>query len=266
MNGIKTKLHSLKQNIAIHNHDIIIIIETWLTPDISSNEILPAPDTYHVYRTDRESTLNSRSRGGIVLIAINKKYDTEEILFPKKYLIEASAISISCESVPIFDVLAIYSPSYNKQQQTNELMNILQKIKAPPGKNNIMIIGDLNTTTIQWDYDIADLAPTDELMPSMSETGTDLVFINRIIEKGFTQKNQEPNNQGVFLDLIFVNFEIQCIIKKAEANLLLDKNSYHHVAYILSINTEQNQGKKTMTTQENSSNINLQITNTLKKN
>lgn len=73
MSGIKSKLSKLKRKLAIINYDIIIIIETWLTPDICSNEIMPASDTCYVFRTVREDTSNPRKKGGGVMIAVNKR-------------------------------------------------------------------------------------------------------------------------------------------------------------------------------------------------
>ena len=70
------KIFELNASINKHNHDIIILNETWLKPSILDSEIFP-PDKYEIHRLDRSEIthpidpLNSkkfRQNGGGVLI------------------------------------------------------------------------------------------------------------------------------------------------------------------------------------------------------
>jgi hypothetical protein len=50
--------------------DVIIGTETWLNPKISSYEYFPQ-DQYTVYRTDRPSSKQGQSRGGVLIAVTN---------------------------------------------------------------------------------------------------------------------------------------------------------------------------------------------------
>lgn len=183
---------------------------------------------YDIYRTDREMTLNQRSRGGGVLLAINERLFALEYQLANRYLVEAIAISLSYRSVPIFDLIAVYSPSYLKQAQSSELMTILYGIKKSKKTTNTILVGDFNCSAVKWEFDYSNASPSSELLPVTTETETDLIFVIKIIERGFAQKNHLPNNQNIFLDLIFADCDIDCLIQRAEDNILLDWTTHHH--------------------------------------
>lgn len=227
-----TKLQDIKRGIAIINYDIVVI-ETWLTGDISSNEILPTPDTYKIFRTDRENTQNPLSRREGVFIAVNKRFGAEALQSVDQHFIETQAITLTFESVPLFNLIAICSPSYQKQTQSTELVNIIQKVKTISTIDKTILLGDLNCAAIQWEHDCSRNSLTNELLPILNETCIDLVFINKVA--GFVQKNGIPNDQHIFLDLIFADYDIQSTIRKAENIELLDRVSKHHQTYIMSI-------------------------------
>jgi len=51
-----------------HSYDVIILTDTWLNPDILSNELRFS--NFHIYRHDRDPFTSSLTRGGGVLIAL----------------------------------------------------------------------------------------------------------------------------------------------------------------------------------------------------
>lgn len=127
MSGIKSKLKDIKHKIANLQLDVLIRIEIWLTRDISSNELLSGTDIYVIIRTDREDIRNNRSRGGGVLIAVHKKLKAENIIFPTTFLIEATACIIEFINIKMV-IIAIYSPGYDKQVQSNDLIQLYDYI------------------------------------------------------------------------------------------------------------------------------------------
>lgn len=66
--GIRSKLHLLYMNILSFSYDVIILSETWLTPNILDNEFID--DRYIVFRCDRDRLATGKRDGGGVLIAV----------------------------------------------------------------------------------------------------------------------------------------------------------------------------------------------------
>jgi len=77
--GLRTKLNTLRCNfILFDSYDIIILTETWLTPNIDNAEL--GFVGYHIFRFDRNSHTSSSTRGGGVLIAIKSNLKASLIL------------------------------------------------------------------------------------------------------------------------------------------------------------------------------------------
>lgn len=66
--GLRTKSHDFLANVLLNNYDLIILTETWLTPDFKDAEYFYA--SYIVYRRDRVGAGGGGVRGGGVLIAV----------------------------------------------------------------------------------------------------------------------------------------------------------------------------------------------------
>lgn len=64
---------------------IIVVVETWLTPDIHSSELFDP--RYVVFRLDRNLTLSDKATGGGIVFAIKNKFSVTilnkwNILYP----------------------------------------------------------------------------------------------------------------------------------------------------------------------------------------
>lgn len=95
-----------------------------------------------------------------------------------------------------------------------------------------MLAGDFNTPSIKWNRDSEF---NHDLSPSAIALNSDLLFINRVIDKGFRQCNDNPNNLGIFLDLLFYNFDMSISARLPSSNEWLDNGTYHHSAHVFSI-------------------------------
>lgn len=104
--GLRTKLATLKCNVASNNFVFIILTETWLNPDIYDPEL--GFDNYIIYRCDGNSLTSSCSRGGGVLIAIRKDFPSKIIPISCNN-IEHLFISLSINNEP-FIVGGVYFP------------------------------------------------------------------------------------------------------------------------------------------------------------
>lgn len=135
-------------------------------------------------------------------------------------------------------LLAIYSPSYDKQIQSNNLTSILNSITATIGISEIIRLGDFNLPSVKWSFDYSELSTTDELFPYSVDKGEENIFLNKILEMDFTQKNYLPNRNDVFLDLLFTNFDLKVLTSHRTGIDLIDRESLHHPAFLFEIRVE----------------------------
>ena len=70
MRGVRTKLQYVYLSLLQNNHTVIALTETWMTDDINTNELIDV--RYNVFRHDRNYNDMQLTRGGWVLVAINK--------------------------------------------------------------------------------------------------------------------------------------------------------------------------------------------------
>lgn len=126
-------------------------------------------------------------------------------------------------------IIALYSPASDKETQSNELKEICKFILNQKRTQKILMLGDFNAPKIAWvKRDV--IHPSNALYPTANEPGTDLIFINKIIEEGYEQIFDTPNNRHVFLDLAFANFNSCFKSSEIPPQQLLDHNTTHHKA------------------------------------
>ena len=85
-NGLRTKLNTFRCNfILFDSYDIIILTETWLTPDIGNAEL--GFVGFHIFRFDRNSYSSSSTRGGGLLIAVKSNLNASLIVNNCKFFV-----------------------------------------------------------------------------------------------------------------------------------------------------------------------------------
>ena len=67
--GLRSKLHTFKQNVTNNNYDVICITESWLNNSIYDFNIID-PENYSIFRRDREDTRSLKKDGGGAFIAV----------------------------------------------------------------------------------------------------------------------------------------------------------------------------------------------------
>lgn len=199
------------------------LLETWLGSDVCDSELNHA-GTFQIFRTDRSNTSNDRARGGGVAVIVKKEIAVNKILFNRTFHSEMCAVKLTLPK-KIIVLIAVYFPPYNTQ--------VISFIETNVCKN-IVLIGDFNTPSVQWE--IGD--NSDKLVPSTSTLESDLTVINQNLESGFVQKNHFANNSGSFLDLAFVNWDINVDVSRTTHETLIDSNSLHHQALCIEIKGE----------------------------
>ncbi|XP_017488515.1 PREDICTED: uncharacterized protein LOC108376783 [Rhagoletis zephyria] len=73
ISGLRTKSDLVMSFSSQQDFDIFFIVETWLTSDFFDAEFFD-PMLFVVFRKDRDAAKTGRSRGGGVLIAVNRKF------------------------------------------------------------------------------------------------------------------------------------------------------------------------------------------------
>lgn len=68
------------RNVCLSEYDIISLSETWLSPNVTSSELVF--NNYTTYRHDRNSNTSNCSRGGGVLLSVNNKYCSRVLSVP----------------------------------------------------------------------------------------------------------------------------------------------------------------------------------------
>ena len=114
---------------------VVIVTETWLTPDILDKEILPSG--FNLYRRDIPGT----KRGGGVLVAIKT-----DIKSNRRDDLELNCEFVACEIYPSkcmkVAVCGFYRPPSTKLeylQEFNKLLRVLNQESCP-----LVICGDFN--------------------------------------------------------------------------------------------------------------------------
>jgi len=109
MSGLRIKLNDLRCNFLIFNtYEIIVITETWLFPEIPNSEF--GPICFQIFRLDRNSNTNPRSRGGGILIAISSNLNAP-LITTDVNCIEQLFIVLSFDSSR-FLIGAVYFPPF----------------------------------------------------------------------------------------------------------------------------------------------------------
>ena len=141
--SIRNKTASLHNLISTYSPDIIIGTETWLTPDILTTEIFPAPFNMTVQRRDRPT---NSGKGGGVLIATRPELTVK----PRPDLdtdCEITWIQLQLSNCKSILISAFYRPPSSDQAILEKLELSLSLI--PPDKL-IWIAGDFNLPDIDW--------------------------------------------------------------------------------------------------------------------
>jgi hypothetical protein len=70
--GLITKCTDFIDSVFANNFKIYCIMETWLNDIVLSHNL--CPDSYCVFRADRDNLTSNSKRGGGVLVAVSKSF------------------------------------------------------------------------------------------------------------------------------------------------------------------------------------------------
>ncbi|CAI6373552.1 unnamed protein product [Macrosiphum euphorbiae] len=200
-------------------YDIIILTETWLSPDIKDAEL--GFVGFQVYRLDRNPNNSSFSRGGGVLIAIKSSLESHPVPLNVSNVEQVYAlVSININN---FLVGCVYLPPVAPltivESHLSSVENVLSNLKP-----HSVFCGDFNIPHINWSSDLLGLSASGDLNP-VSHT-----IVNSFLFHNFFQLNSISNNQGSTLDLIFSNSNKVTVCLATEPLVIPD--SYHPPQHI----------------------------------
>lgn len=145
--GLRTKASEFFANVLSSNFPIIVISESWLCSDISSNDYFPP--NYQVFRKDRNFT-GAKQKGGGVLVAVDcglqckRRQDLEgdnECVWLDIRLTGGERLLIG----------AFYIPPDVPISSFNELLTSVEEVCASHQNHHFIILGDFNAPGVQWD-------------------------------------------------------------------------------------------------------------------
>lgn len=166
------------------NSDIVAITETWLTPDITDNEIILGNSTYNIYPKDR-----TERRGGGVLLGIKQTLSS--------FLIDTNSpleiVWVACATLSTKALIGVcYRPPDNHGSFVDDLRKSLAKATQNYPCDNIYLFGDFNYPHIDWTH----------LSSSCRESND---FLNLLLDFNLFQFVNQPTRGANVLDLILTS-------------------------------------------------------------
>lgn len=214
--GLRTKVDEFFSAANISEYDLIGLVETWLSDDISNTEYFP--NTYTVIRCDRDFAGTGLSKGGGALLAIRSEFFVESIDFSHilDHLPLVDIVGCKCliSNFFILFVYVIYIPPNISVENFELFLNIFEQNIST--NNNVLILGDFNVTN--FNNSIFDLKR--QLMYSFLE------FVN------MTQFNNVENINGRLLDLVLSDLS-SCNVNHDNAPFV--NEDVHHPALSISL-------------------------------
>lgn len=183
--SIVNKRESVSSLIETCSADIIVLTETWLSSNISNDEIFECNKGFNIYRCDREDR-----PGGGVLIAVADRLHS--FSFPL-----ACSLEIVCVCVRINhrDMIfcCCYRPPNPCSTFCDALHDVLNNIVTKFPRTPLFLLGDFNFPKINW----STTGPV--ACDSSSETKS---FVKLCTDFNFSQLITEPTRSANTLDLV----------------------------------------------------------------
>jgi len=201
-------------------YDVIILVETWLSGDISNAELGLA--YYSLFRLDRNLNTSVHTRGGGVLIAVKSDFFCREIETSVD-CVEQIFVDIHFEHKHLI-IGAVYIPPSSDIAVYDAHCKAIENIISILPNADTLIIGDYNLPNTRW---------FNESNGSLQYTSTGIctksrqadIIYSYFNEFNFYQHNTILNARGNTLDLLFSN--LRFIHVHAALESLLSNDVFH---------------------------------------
>nr|CAI5835906.1 unnamed protein product [Callosobruchus analis] len=208
------KLKAMVQEKLSDNYEVREVTESWLESSISDFELFP--QTYSVYRSDRDFSSTSCTRGGGVLIAVAEHLSSTRVeLDGDKSLsqLRIDVVVVKVKSVAgSICIVNLYIPPDTPNSDYEILFDTLLASSFLFGNNHILIVGDFNLMNYA-NYMIT------------GDSDTKIQMLNSFVQiVNVKQFNNVYNKSNRILDLVFHNSD--CVVSKS-LNSFVKEDSHH---------------------------------------
>ena len=196
-----TKILELHSYLKQFQPGIIILNETWLTGAIDDSEVIPK-EQYKIFREDRTKRTHPpdannpdkfRTNGGGVLIGVKTDLDIKSVKVSYKCSAEIVAVTLTFKSGKKIVICTCYRVGTLGEANYKEISTYLQKLRERRGLSNLIMVGDFNFPSIDWDN-------------YYSSISTDQNFLELFSSLGLAQLIDKPTHiAGNILDLLLTD-------------------------------------------------------------
>ncbi|XP_055542939.1 uncharacterized protein LOC129728519 [Wyeomyia smithii] len=231
--GINTSLADYQLACSDACYDIYAFTETWLNNNTLSHQLFN--ETYSVYRHDRSVLNSNKSTGGGVLIAVCSSFKSRLLKPPEDLTAEHLWVAISTLTGTLF-ICVMYVPPDRVndcsliEKHTLSLEWIVSQMEA---RDNIVIIGDFNLSTISWLHSSHNFRFPDYSRSSIRPAS--FALLDAYSTARLQQVNGVLNTNNRLLDLCFISEDLgqNCSLLQALAPLV--KYCRHHPPLLLTL-------------------------------
>ncbi|XP_075163328.1 uncharacterized protein LOC142235963 [Haematobia irritans] len=146
---MRTKSSSVFMLTSQMDFDVFVFVETWLNGDFYDGEFFNT-DIYNVFRKDRDSFKTGLSRGGGVLIAVNRNLKPMLVQLPNSdSLLDQLCVRITGSAGFLF-IFASYIPPNSKVDLYNAHVQNIIELCPQNDVDACIILGDFNLNNLIW--------------------------------------------------------------------------------------------------------------------
>ena len=196
------KISELNNYLSKFRPSIVMLNETWLKSCINDSEIICDELDYKIFREDRTSRTHPpdpydpkkfKKHAGGVLIAIDRNLDIESVKVSYKASAEIIAATLTFKSGKKIVLCTCYRVGTLGEYNLKEINSYLKKIRSRRGISSVIITGDFNLPSIDWDN-------------HYSEVAIETSFLDMFNNLGMDQLINEPTHKlGNTLDLLLTD-------------------------------------------------------------
>lgn len=218
---MRSKLTALSQALAVISYDVIALVETNLTSEISNSEL--GFNNYTVFRCDRSVSTSDKTSGGGSLIAVRDSIPCS-ILSSASLKTESVFVKFSAAPNNIILGCTYIPPNQHSSVFLNFCDSVDEVVLQCNNTDRILLMGDFNLPYCDW----IGCAPTAD---ESSRYILDLAATH-----GLSQVNTTTNYRGVLLDLVFSSITDINVVPTVDVLLPEDR---HHPALDITITDSQ---------------------------
>ena len=234
------KVLELQSYLKCFQPGIVILNETWLTGTILDSEIIPK-EQYKIFREDRTKKTHPpdannpkkfRTYGGGVLIGVKTDLDIKSVKVSYKCSAEILAVTLTFKNGKKLVICTCYRVGTLGDANCNEITSYLQKLKERRDLSNLVMIGDFNFPSIDWDN-------------YHSNISVDQNFLELFSNIGLAQLIDKPTHiAGNILDLLLTDNTSIIADIKVDSDWHICKSNHYPITFRIKHRADKLKAKK----------------------